>query len=472
MDGHPGKHIHGFPLPILLPMTYPKEAEPRVIQQQQNQTKNNLLMLMGLVLSLPRTFQPGSRDRSGLGGEGEANEAKLFSVFKCQSSARCRWPGLAQLLCRGDAVWRRSTLSAAGTERLRASSPPPSDMHFPFPGLHYFLERRPRSPGHEGLRFPPCLFSLPCVLLPGEERSQAGQGKQGCMVAVWPGGWESGSLKCRGSGAAQHLLTFRRRSRPPDFTGTTRVLNTAARAEGICWIVASHRCRTALGTANASSWRGSRLPRVPRASARPAVRGGGRSPRFIKEGVQPSPEPDPTWLRCLLPAHACSSRSLFSAGHGNTHACQHRPTHTPALSVLDGTAPLLHRVGNTTRRWEPGQRARSSPSRQGEDAAQPVCRAGASAAAAVSVRLCSRRSGTCRPGLCPRMGESLQTSSCLGGSGTTASLGVPHPPGLVASISHRGICGGNWQKWCSRRGKREDLTFTSLPGESNNSLGS
>lgn len=70
VDGHPGKHIHGFPLPVLLPMTYPKEAEPRVIQQQQNQTKNNLLVLMGLVLSLPRTFQPGSRDRSGRGGGG------------------------------------------------------------------------------------------------------------------------------------------------------------------------------------------------------------------------------------------------------------------------------------------------------------------------------------------------------------------------------------------------------------------
>lgn len=70
MDGNPGKHIHGFPLPVRLPMTYPKEAEPRVIQQQQNQTKNNLLMLMGLVLSLPRTFQPGSRDRLGRGGRG------------------------------------------------------------------------------------------------------------------------------------------------------------------------------------------------------------------------------------------------------------------------------------------------------------------------------------------------------------------------------------------------------------------
>lgn len=74
-------------------------------------------------------------------------------------------------------------------------------------------------------------------------------------------------------------------ARPPDFTGTTRVPNAAARAEGICWIVASHRCRMAPGTANASS----RLPRVPRASARPAARGSGRSPRFIKEGVQLSP---------------------------------------------------------------------------------------------------------------------------------------------------------------------------------------
>lgn len=70
VDGHPGKHIHGFPLPVVLPTTYPKEAEPRVIQQQQNQTKNNPLVLMGLVLSLPRTFQPGSRDRSRRGGRG------------------------------------------------------------------------------------------------------------------------------------------------------------------------------------------------------------------------------------------------------------------------------------------------------------------------------------------------------------------------------------------------------------------
>lgn len=251
-------------------------------------------------------------------------------------------------------MWRRSTLSAAGTERLRASSLPPSDMHFPFPGLHYFLERRPRSPGHEGLRFPPCLFSLPCVLLPGEELSQAGQGKQRCMVAVWPGGWESGSLKCRRGGAAQHLLTFRRWGRPADFTGMTRVLNTAARAGGICWIVASHRCRTALGTANASSWRGSRLPRVPCASARPAVRGSGRSPRFVKEGVRPSPKPDPTWLCCLLPARSCSSRSLFSAGHSNPYASQHRHMHRRVLSVPDEMAPLLHGVGNAARGWESG----------------------------------------------------------------------------------------------------------------------
>lgn len=69
MERHPGEHTHGLPLSTLLPRTYPNEAEPRVIQQQ-NRTKNNLLVLMGLVLSLPRTFQPGSRDRSGRGGRG------------------------------------------------------------------------------------------------------------------------------------------------------------------------------------------------------------------------------------------------------------------------------------------------------------------------------------------------------------------------------------------------------------------
>lgn len=277
------------------------------------------------------------------------------------------------------------------------------------------------------------------------------------MVAVWPGGWESGSLQCRRGGAAQHLLTFRRWSHPAGFPGTTRALNTAARAEGICWTAASHRCRTALGTANASSRRGSRLPWVPPASARPAVCGSGRSPRFITEGVQPSPKPDPAWLCCLLPAHACSSRSPFGAGHSNTCASQHRRTHTPALSALDGTAPLLRGVGNAARGWEPGRRAGSSPSRQGGDAAWPVGRVGTSAAAAVSVRLCSRRSGTCRAGLRPRMGGSRQTSSCPGGSGTTASLGVPRPPGLAAGLGHGVICGGNWQRWCSR-GEGESIS--------------
>lgn len=92
-----------------LSLTYPTELEPRVIRQQQNQRKNNLLVLMGLVLSLPRTFQPGSRDPSGGGGD---NEAKLFLVFKCQSGARRRWPGLAQLPGPGAAAGKWSTLGA------------------------------------------------------------------------------------------------------------------------------------------------------------------------------------------------------------------------------------------------------------------------------------------------------------------------------------------------------------------------
>ncbi|XP_037238369.1 uncharacterized protein LOC119145794 [Falco rusticolus] len=217
------------------------------------------------------------------------------------------------------------------------------------------------------------------------------------MVVVWLDGWESGSLKHRCGSAVQHLLTFRRWSHPTDFTGTTRVLNTAARAEGICWIAALHQCRTVLGTANASSWCGSRLPRVPRASARLAMRGRGRSPRFIKEGAQPSPKADPTWLCCLLPAHACSSCSLFSARHSNACASQHMR----AVSAQDEMEPLLQGLGNTA--W-------SHCFHPGKDGAQLVCCAGASAAAAVSVRLCSRRSGTCRAALCPGMGGSLQLS--------------------------------------------------------------
>lgn len=59
------KHARGFPFPVLLPVTYPKGTGQRVIQQGENRTKNNLLVLMGLVLSLPRTFQPGSRDHLG-----------------------------------------------------------------------------------------------------------------------------------------------------------------------------------------------------------------------------------------------------------------------------------------------------------------------------------------------------------------------------------------------------------------------
>lgn len=85
------KHARGFPFAVLLPVTYPNGTEQRVIQQQENRTKNNLLVLMGLVLSLPRTFQPGSRDHLG-GRRGGVDEAKLFSVFKWQGSARCRWP--------------------------------------------------------------------------------------------------------------------------------------------------------------------------------------------------------------------------------------------------------------------------------------------------------------------------------------------------------------------------------------------
>lgn len=186
-----GKHIHGLPLLLLLPMTYPNKLEPWVIQQQQNQTKNNLLVLMGLVLSLPRTFQPGSRDRSGGGGEGDDNEAKLFLRLQMSELSAVPLAGSGAAAgpwrCRGEAEHPRSTAR---------------DRHFPFPGLHYFLEREPRWPGREGLRFPACLFARPCVLLPGEERSQAGRGKLGCVAVVWLGGWEPGSPMCRGGGAA------------------------------------------------------------------------------------------------------------------------------------------------------------------------------------------------------------------------------------------------------------------------------
>lgn len=49
------------------PPTPPSRSHGR-FNNNKNQRKNNLLVLMGLVLSLPRTFQPGSRDRSGGGG--------------------------------------------------------------------------------------------------------------------------------------------------------------------------------------------------------------------------------------------------------------------------------------------------------------------------------------------------------------------------------------------------------------------
>lgn len=188
-------------------MTYPNKLEPWVIQQQQNQTKNNLLVLMGLVLSLPRTFQPGSRDRSGGGGEGDDNEAKLFLRLQMSelSVVPLAGPGAAAgpWRCRGEAEHPRSTAR---------------DRHFPFPGLHYFLEREPRWPGREGLRFPACLFARPCVLLPGEERSQAGRGKLGCVAVVWLGGWEPGSPMCQGGSAALAPSWSH-----PCFQGVTRV---------------------------------------------------------------------------------------------------------------------------------------------------------------------------------------------------------------------------------------------------------
>lgn len=131
---HPPPHI---------PPTPPGGEEPRVIQQQENQTKNNLLVLMGLVLSLPRTFQPSSRDGSGERG---SNKAKSFPVSRRQGSARCRWP-------------ERPIRSRHCAACLR---PPPSDINFPFPGLHYFLERGPRALGREGLSLP-SVFILSAV---------------------------------------------------------------------------------------------------------------------------------------------------------------------------------------------------------------------------------------------------------------------------------------------------------------------
>lgn len=102
------------------------EPEPRVIQQQQNQRKNNLLVLMGLVLSLPRTFQPGSRDASGVGvGREGDNEAKLFPRLQMSelSSVPLAGSGAAAgpWRCRGEGEHPRSTAR---------------DRHFPLPALH------------------------------------------------------------------------------------------------------------------------------------------------------------------------------------------------------------------------------------------------------------------------------------------------------------------------------------------------
>ncbi|KAM9516252.1 uncharacterized protein ACIB01_017986 [Guaruba guarouba] len=65
--------------------------------------------------SVPTTHIP-ARLEGALGGKRGNNEAKLCCVSKCQSSARCCWRGLAQLLCRGHAVWKPSALSAAGAD--------------------------------------------------------------------------------------------------------------------------------------------------------------------------------------------------------------------------------------------------------------------------------------------------------------------------------------------------------------------
>lgn len=142
-----------------------------MIQRQENQRKNNLLVLMGLVLSLPRTFQPRSRDRSG--GEGE-QQSQILPVSR-----------------RGDrrGAAGRSAPSAAGTA-LRASARRQVTRIFHSLGFITSWNTDRVRWAARGFRFPPCLFSLPCVLLPGEERSQAGQGELGRMAAVWPRGWE------------------------------------------------------------------------------------------------------------------------------------------------------------------------------------------------------------------------------------------------------------------------------------------
>lgn len=145
--------------------------------------------------SVPTTHIParleGPLGAGGGGRRGRLNEAKLFSVFKCQSSARCRWLDLAQLLCRGDAVWRRSA-RLGSRHGAPARSQPRRQVTCIFHSLGFItswnadLARR----AARGFRFPPCLFSLPCVLLPGEERSQGWSGEAGmcgCGLAGWMG---------------------------------------------------------------------------------------------------------------------------------------------------------------------------------------------------------------------------------------------------------------------------------------------
>lgn len=137
----------------------------------------------------------------------------------------------------------RSTLSAAGTERLRASSPPPSDMHFPFPWLHYFLERRPHAFGPRGA-FASLRVYFHCRVFFCQVRSAAKLVRE--SADVWlrfgrAGGNRAPRSTCSPAGVGEIPLLATGRH-----VCALRFAASRPRGEAGCW----SQCQVVLGTAN------------------------------------------------------------------------------------------------------------------------------------------------------------------------------------------------------------------------------
>lgn len=175
--------------------------------------------------------------------------------------------------------------------------------HFPFPGLHYLLEW-----GGEGLR------ARSCVLLPGEESSQAGGGKLGCEALVGLGGWEPGSPRGWGAAAAPAPLWSH-----PWLWGMTS------------GIVASPRCRMVLGMVR-GQLSGSQILRE--SALHVGVEGAQNSCKKVLI-LPPGQTPHGSVLCVLL---------IPSSGLSIPTLC--------VLSVLENAELLLHRVGDTAWGWQ------------------------------------------------------------------------------------------------------------------------